>query len=501
MRNPGSPTARAALRVPRPFLAVAAMALLVSWNSQINPQASAGEPDPLPGSRGKGNASHEMMQSGIGDIATTAGTGIPGFSGDSGMAINASFDFPIAVAVDDSGTLFILDLKNNRFRKVDSLTGIITTVAGNGIAGYSGDGGPAVDASLKCFTGSEGGGGGAVDKDGSLFISDTFNNRVRRVERTTGVITTVAGNGEPGFSGDNGSATAASLNFPFGLAIDESGNLFVADAGSHRIRRVEAGTGIITTVAGNGEAGFGGDGGPATSASLNTAFSVATDVAGNLFIADYENRRIRRVDAHTGLITTVAGTGSFGSQGDGGLAMNASLGGITGVAVDRAGNLFLVDESLSLIRRVDAVTGIITRVAGNGEVGYSGDGGPAAEARLNFPTGVAVSPDGDLLIADKGNHVIRAVKGIAEGWGPAPHITGAEVQGKALHVYGANFDIGAELLMNGERQKKTFNDELNPATELTARKSGKKIAPGETVTLQVRNPSGTPSNEFGYRRP
>ena len=337
-----------------------------------------------------------------GIIGTVAGGGV----GDGGPATSASLAFPEGAAVDASGNLFIADRINHRFRKVDAATGIITTVAGDGISGFSGDGGLATSASLAFPEGA------AVDGSGNLFIADISNQRIRRVDGATGIITTVAGDGTQGFSGDNGLAISASLNAPYGVAVDASGNLFIADAQNDRIRRVDASTGIMSTVAGDGTQGFSGDGGSATIASLNRPWGVALDASGNLFIADRLNHRIRRVDASTDVISTVAGDGNFGFSGDGGLATNARLTQPTDVAVDAPGNLFISDTNNVRIRRVDASTGIITTVAGTGTLGFSGDGGPATSAGLFFPRELAVDASGNLFIADIGNHRIRKVEGI-----------------------------------------------------------------------------------------
>jgi sugar lactone lactonase YvrE len=253
---------------------------------------------------------------------------------------------PNGVAVDASGNLFIADEWNQRIRRVEAATGVITTVAGNGTAGFSGDGGTATSASLARPTGV------AVDAAGNLFIADQWNYRIRRVEATTGVITTVAGDGRQGFGGDGGAATSASLNTPTRVAVDGSGNLFIADYGNARIRRVEAASGVITTVAGNGIWGFGGDGGAATSANLYFPYGLAVDGSGNLFIADYGNVRVRRVQAASGVITTVAGDGTRGFSEDGGAATSASLDGPLGVAVDASGNLFIADPGNQRVRRV-----------------------------------------------------------------------------------------------------------------------------------------------------
>jgi sugar lactone lactonase YvrE len=333
-----------------------------------------------------------------GILTAVAGSGLSGFSGDGGPASSASLTNPRGVAVDGAGNLFIADTSNNRIRKVDT-AGTITTVAGNGTAGFSGDGGPATSASVERPVAV------AVDGAGNLFIADGIHERIRRVN-TSGSITTVAGNGTFGFSGDGGPATSASLANPSGVAVDGAGNLFIADFANHRIRRVNA-AGTITTVAGNGTIGFSGDGGPATSASLRNPLGVAVDGAGNLFIADFIDQRIRRVNT-AGTITTVAGNGASGFSGDGGPATSANLAYPIGVAVDGAGKLFIADWFNERIRRVDAA-GTITTVAGNGTFGFGGDGGPATSASLREPLGVAVDAAGNLLIADTSNQRIRRV--------------------------------------------------------------------------------------------
>lgn len=336
-------------------------------------------------------------------IATVAGTGAAGFAGDGGPATAAQLQDPVGVAVDQAGNFLIVDENNQRIRRVDAATGIMTTVAGNGMAAFSGDGGPATSASLSFPFGV------AFDGARNFFINDLANNRVRRVDAAMGIITTVAGTSVRGFEGDGGAATAASLNGPAGLAVDAAGNLFIADILNERVRRVDATTGIITTVAGMGVAGFAGDGGQATAARLNGPVGLAVDGAGNLFIADQRNQRIRRVDAATGIITTVVGTGVGGFAGDGGPATSAQLNLPRDVEVDSGGNLFVVDIFNQRIRRVDAVTGIIATVAGTGVAGFSGDGGPPTAAQLNQPFSVAVDRAGNILIADQLNHRVRRV--------------------------------------------------------------------------------------------
>jgi streptogramin lyase len=334
----------------------------------------------------------EVTPSGI--ITTVAGNGTRGFSGDDGPATAAELSLPEGVAVDAAGDLFIADTFNHRVRKV-SPSGIITTVAGS-TGGFSGDGGPATAAQLF------GPSGVAVDAAGDLYIADTNNGRVREVS-PSGIITTVAGNGTGGFSGDGGPATAAELNgsFGLGLALDAAGDLFIADSGNNRVREVTP-SGVITTVAGNGTGGFSGDGGPATAAGLDLPAGVAVDAAGDLFIADFHNQRAREVSP-SGVITTVAGNGSRGFSGDGGPATAAELNDLEGVAVDAAGDLFIADTFNSRVREVSP-SGIITTVAGG-----TGDGGSATRAALAFPSNVAVDAAGDLFIADPVNERVREV--------------------------------------------------------------------------------------------
>ena len=328
-----------------------------------------------------------------GVITTVAGNGTQGYSGDNGPATSAALFFPSGIAVDAAGNLYIADTYNHRIRKVSN--GVITTVAGNGTGGYSGDGGPATSAELKFPQGV------TVDASGNLYIADLANYRIRKV--SNGVIITVAGNGTYGYSGDNGPATSAQLNFPDGVAMDVPGNLYIADGRNNRIREVS--NGVIATVAGTGTGDYSGDGGPATSAKLYDPVGVAVDAAGNLYIADLANYRIRKVS--NGVITTVAGNGTPGYGGDNGPATSAQLNVPEGVTVDAAGNLYIADRDNNRVRKV--ANGVITTIAGNGTAGYSGDGGPAISAELNGPLGIAVDAAGNIYIADYYNNRIRKV--------------------------------------------------------------------------------------------
>ena len=341
-----------------------------------------------------------------GIITTVTGTGELGYSGDGGQATKAKLNLPSGVFVDLQGNLFVVDTHNHRIRRVDGQTGIVTTIAGTGQAGFSGDWDLSIKAELN-FPSSV-----FVDTEGNIFIADSNNHSVRRIDRQTGIIATVAGTGEAGFSGDGGKATEAMLNIPSSIFVDSMSNLFIADTQNHRIRRVDGQTGLINTIAGIGEIGFSGDGDQTTEARLFAPEGVFVDPAGNIFIADKGNNRVRRVDRLTGIIGTVAGGGSAG-LGDFGKATEAWLWSPTGVFVDAIGNLFIADSSNHRIRRVDGQTGLITTVAGTGEWGFSGEGGKAVEAVLAGPNGVFVDSEGNLLIADRGNNRIRRVEGIA----------------------------------------------------------------------------------------
>jgi uncharacterized protein (TIGR03437 family) len=332
-------------------------------------------------------------------IRTPAGSGFYGFSGDNGPATNARFSSPNGVAIDASGSLYIADLYNDRIRKVGT-DGVITTFAGKFGGTFAGDGGPAIEAGLFDPAGV------AVDEKGNVYIADMDNNRVRKVD-TTGKITTVAGNGNFGYTGDNVAATQTALSSPTAVAVDATGNLYIADLFNSRIRKVNA-QGIITTFAGTGVDGYGGDNGPAIQARIDTPESVAVDRAGNVYIADSASAVVRRVDT-AGVITTFAGTGVDGYSGDGGQARLARLSSPRGVVAEAAGNIYVADAGNDRIRQVDP-SGMITTVAGNGQTGYNGDGIRASQASLFEPVGLTADAHGVVYIADSYNDRIRMLK-------------------------------------------------------------------------------------------
>jgi trimeric autotransporter adhesin len=330
-----------------------------------------------------------------------AGSLMGGYSGDGGPATAAEFDHPVDIVFDKSWNLYITDRNNSVVRMVDN-SGIIITIAGNGVRGFSGDGGLATAAEFNDDVGI------LIDSLGNMYITDHDNERIRKVN-STGIITTIAGNGVAGYYGDGGPATAAEMNIPCFMAMDNSGNLFFADANNSVIRMINT-SGIISTVIGNHIMGYSGDGGPAAAAELNAPEGIVFDKNGNIFIGDAENYVVRKVNT-SGIISTIAGIHWRGYSGDGGPATAAELDQPCGITFDGSGNMYFADEINNVIRMVDGA-GIITTVAGNGVRNYSGDGGPATLAELDLVSAGAFDASGNLYLADEDNNVIREVIGL-----------------------------------------------------------------------------------------
>ena len=370
--------------------------------------------NPAPGG-GPSNASTFNITSSIGIINSVAGSGVSGYSGDGGSALAAQLSGPSGVAFDASGNMYIAEEANHVIRKVDAQTGTISTIAGLGrFAGFAGDGGPA--AAARLFAPKD----VAIDNAGNLYIADSWNVRIRKIDAVTGFISTVAGDGIAGFSGDGGPATSAHLGFPTGVKLDAAGNIYIADSENNRIRKVDP-SGIITTIAGTGVAAFSGDGGPATAAALSFPIQPALDAAGNIYIADYQNFRVRRIDAQTGIITTVAGNGITFFPTDGGPAINSAISGPQSLIADPSGALLIADIGNDRIRAVNVTAAPITiagvtiqpgnidSIAGTGAEGYTGDLGPARNARIYNPCGFTLDPAGNFVFADYFNAAVRKI--------------------------------------------------------------------------------------------
>ena len=377
-------------------------------------------------------------------ITTIAGDGAATFAGDAGLATGAALNHPRIMAIDAAGNIFVADMDNSRIRRI-ATNGTITTVAGTGVAGYSGDGGLAASAQLNQPQAV------AIDASGNLIIADTQNRRIRRVD-ASGVITTIAGTGVEGYSGDNGPAVSAQLHQAVDLAVDSTGNIYFADSTGQRIRKIST-NGTITTVAGNGVEGFGGDSGPALSAMLDFPVSIAIDAQNTLYISDANNFRIRTVNAF-GVMATIAGNGVEGFAGDGGAATSASLNYAYGVRVDSNGRVFVADASNNRVRMV--ANGAISTIAGTGADGFSGDGGLATNATLNFPWAVAVDASGNVLVSDRLNTRVRKITMATQSapvlfangtvnvasYTPATTANGAVAPGSMVAIFGTDLAGG-----------------------------------------------------------
>jgi len=336
-------------------------------------------------------------------ITTAVGTGEKGFAGDGGPANAALLNGPFDVAFDAAGNLYFSDTFNNRIRRVDARSGTISTVAGNGDKGYSGDGDPATEASLNEPYGI------ALDRAGNILIADRLNRRVRRIDAASGIITTLAGTGEAAYGGDGGPAARAALAEPNGLAFDAAQrHLYITDVADNRVRVIDLSTGTIATFAGTGAAEHSGDGGKASAAGTFGARAVKLAADGTVYILERQGSSLRAVDPASGIITTIAGTTARGYGGDGGPALAAVFDAPKEMAIDRDGSLLIVDTENHAIRRIDRATGIISNIAG-GRQGTSGDNGPATAAGLDRPHGAVVGPDGAIYIGDTNNHRIRKV--------------------------------------------------------------------------------------------
>ena len=387
---------------------------------------------------------------------------------------------PGGLAIDQAGNVYIAALGQSMVLKVAS-NGAISVAAGDGLARYSGDGGPAVAGSLASIVNQQPG-GLTFDATGNLYIADQANNVIRRVD-TNGVITTVAGNGTNGYSGDGGPATAAMLFQPTGVAVDNAGNLYIADTENYRIRMVTA-KGTISTICGNGDAGFTGDGGPASAATVWQPTGVALDNAGNLYIADLNNAAVRKI-APTGIITTVAGKGrKFGYAGDGGPATAALLNQVTDIKIDASGNLYIADYGNQRVRVVTPA-GIISTIAGTGQVGFAGDGGPAVSALLSGPTALGIDSTGAVIVADQGNNRVRRI-----------------VPGGAINtIAGLTLSIGDGGSSTLARLTSPFNTAVDASRNLYIADSGenriRKVSPSGTITTFAGTGAAAESGDGG----
>jgi sugar lactone lactonase YvrE len=364
-----------------------------------------------------------------GDISTYTGTGTAGFAGDYGLATLARINTPRGIAFDGDGNLYLADSANHRIRHVDAASGIITTIAGTGVAGFNADGILATSAHLNFPRGL------VLDADGHLLIADSMNHRIRRIDSGTGLISTVVGTGVPGFNSDGIDATAALIREPAGLALAPDGDLVFVERSGNRVRRVDAATGTISTIAGTGTGGFNADGIAAVAALINLPVGVVVNEDGDVYVADTINFRVRRVDADTGLITTVAGTGTFGYNGDGIPAPSAQLMTPAGLAIDNAGHLLIGDMNGHRVRRVDGGTGLISTMAGTGTPGFNGDDQAAALAQLRVPDSLAINAEGHLFVGESGGARVRRIEGAPAATNTAP--TAAAVLTFAGPVCGA----------------------------------------------------------------
>jgi DNA-binding beta-propeller fold protein YncE len=335
-------------------------------------------------------------------ISTFAGTGVKGFSGDGGPAVNAQLNNPFAIARGPDGALYLCDTDNQRIRKVTP-DGLISTVAGNGTRGWSGDDGPATQAALNEPYELR------WDQGGNLFFVERLNHLVRRVDAKTGVISTVAGTGQAGFAGDGGPASKAQLNQPHSLVFDHTGNLYVCDIGNHRVRKIDMKTGTISTFAGTGEKKPTPDGAPISGTPLSGPRALDVDRDGNLWLALREGNALYKLDLKAGALRHIAGTGKQGFTGNGGPAKAATLSGPKCVSIAPDGNIYFADTESHSIRMIDVGRGTIELIAGTGAKGDGPDGDPLG-CKLARPHGVFVDKDGAIFIGDSENHRVRVIR-------------------------------------------------------------------------------------------
>jgi streptogramin lyase len=338
-------------------------------------------------------------------IETIAGTGKPETSGGAGNAREINIGDPFGVEIGPDGALYICEVRNHRVWRMDLNTAEVKVVAGNGTAGYSGDGGPATQAQLNEPYEVR------FDQVGDMYFVEMKNHLVRRVDAKTGIISTVAGMGISGFGGDGGLATSAKFSSPHSIALDEAGDIYIADIGNHRIRRVAAKTRIVETIAGTGEKKLPVDGQPAHGKPMLGPRALFIDRAA-LWIALREGHSVWKLDLASGVVSHVAGSGKRGFTGDGGPAKEATFDGPKGIAIGPDGNVYVMDTENHAARKIDLKSGSITTVAGMGpqHEGAGGDGGPATKATMNRPHGICVGPDGAMYIGDTLNHCVRRVK-------------------------------------------------------------------------------------------
>lgn len=386
-------------------------------------------------------------------------------------ALSIPLILPSAVVFDAAGNLYFAESGRHLIRKIDTL-GNITTVAGTGAQGFSGDAGPATSATLDSPAGL------ALDNANNLYIADTHNHRIRKLDLITGILTTIAGS-TPGFSGDTGPATSAQLNLPTALALDAANDLYIADTGNHRIRKLNLATSIISTIAGIGTQGYAGDNGPAMSAAIDSPTGLAVDSVGNIYLSDTHNHRVRKIIASTGNIATVVGNGSPGFSGDTAPSNSATLALPHGLSLDAAGNLYLADTANNRIRRIDAISGVITTVVGDGTQALSGDGGPATAASLDSPTATSLAPSSLLTVADTGNQRIRQLTAQ-----PAPNTTITTVAGLGVAVPGVLTLNAPAVIPYGKGQ-------------LIASLTAGSAATGNVTFLDVTNSSTNATNTIG----